>query len=69
MVKLLVWLRAYWKAILAVICVIVIVIVILSFVGFLWTVTIRACSELGDEIEAQGLKNVLEDVWYGEEEK
>ena len=69
MIKLLVWLRAYWKALLAVMCVIMIVIMIMSLVGFLWMVTVRACSELGDEIEAQGLKNVLEDVWYGEGEK
>lgn len=65
MIKLLVWLRAYWKALLVVICVIIVV----GLVGFLWIVTIRACSELGKELEEQGLKNILEDVWYGEVEK
>lgn len=65
MIRLLVWLRAYWKALLAVICVVIIV----GLVGFLWIITVRACSELGNEIGAQGLKNVLEDFWYGEVEK
>ena len=41
-------------------------VVVLTGLGFLVSVAMKGCNQLEEEIMQRGLKNVLEDVWYGE---